>query len=288
MAEKKDPAKKGRKVRNVEKVGRNRRLGDYLLQLLVVVTGILITFQGSAWIERSSQRRQAKEILAMVEDELTENYKELGESRHKLERDLEGMTFFARHIHDIRNAPRDSINLFLWVLGSGFQFYHSSNALEVLKTSTDAVNVMDKELLRKIFLCYDRTNTLLESINSYYKEKYEMAGAFYYSLDREIVEKRQNDDPYPFAELYLKNTTTGNFVLNVGENITMKLSDLHDLIKTYDETIRFIDEYIGKSNRNAGDMNDNHEADTSPRHIHDPLEVREDSVGIHASELEND
>lgn len=218
---------------------------DYLLQFIVVVMGILITFQGSAWIEKRQQHRQSREILEMVRTELQNNMEELEFCRDLGIRELDGMEFFARHMNDIGKAPRDSINMYISVLGSGHEFSYSSNALEVLKATPASINVIDKELLREIFYCYDRTGSLLKSVNYYYKQKYDIVGEFYFSLDRQTARMMQTGESgYMFIEKYFDNPPTANLVFNTQDNFGGRVSETGKLIDSYNGAMEAIDRYI--------------------------------------------
>lgn len=219
-------------------------------ELSVVVIGILITFQGSAWIERSRQRSQNNDILAMVETELNKNLEELRRSEVYLVKELEGMAFFAGHMDDIESAPRDSVDMFVEILGAGLEFFYSSNALEVLKTSPGSLNVMDKEMLRMIFLCYDEIDIFFSSLNNYYKRKFETVASFYFSIDRRTIEAMQRkEDPYPFLKMFLENISTGNLVLHANENLGPKVRGAAELKGIFEETVETIAGHAGGKKR---------------------------------------
>lgn len=226
------------------------RSADIFLQLAIVIAGILVTFQGTAWINRTAQKREVRKILVMVEDELRQNLEELETGRKLVEEELTGMDFFARHMYDIYLAPLDSVKLYYKVLDSGPAFGYSSNALEVLKASTASINVMDKELLMEVFICYDKIDKAVSSLNYYYTNKFKMVGEFYFSTDREvIVQMTRNENPYPYIEKYLENVATGNLVLNAEVNLKSKMKILEETRLRFIETIAAIENYTdGKRN----------------------------------------
>lgn len=215
-----------------------------MLQLTIVIAGILITFQGTAWINRTAQKREVRKILVMVEDELMQNLQELETATGFVESELAGMDFFARYMDDIYVAPIDSVNLFRGVLGSGPSFGYSSNALEVLKTSTASINVMDKALLMEVFISYDKLDKALSSLNYYYTNKFDMVGEFYYATEREVImEMTRNKNYYPYIEKYLENVATGNLVLNAEINLNSKMKLIEEARLHFIETIGAIENY---------------------------------------------
>jgi hypothetical protein len=225
------------------------RIADVLLQLAIVIAGILVTFQGTALINRTSQKREVRKILVMVEDELRQNRGVLLESEFILKRELEGMAFFARHMRDIRSANADSVHLLVNVLDTGPGFSYGSNALEVLKASTASVNVMDKRLLMDIFVCYDSIGDLFSSLNYYYTQKFGLAADFYFSTDRRTIEKHRQGDPIPYIEKYMENPGTGNLILNADINLNGRLQAIDSLNTTFGKTIEAIERYTDKRNR---------------------------------------
>lgn len=246
MAEKEKRKKAGRQNADSGKWS----IHDYLIQVSVVIIGILVTFQGSAWIERNHRRNEVREILTMVNDELRENLGEVERGRSILKWELNGTGFFARHISDIRQAPADSLAMHASVLGITTDFFHSTNALEVLKTSSSSVNAMDKTLLREIFTCYDSVSSTIDALNSYYEKKSALIDDFYLSVDRNTFKLLNSDaDNYPYIEKYLENTSTGNFIMNAGPNLSHMIVLSDNLVRTLNETMGSIEDYAGKKSR---------------------------------------
>lgn len=226
---------------------RTWRPGDYIRQLSVIIIGILITFQGSAWLESARQRRESRELLAMVEQEMGDNLAEMMRAQKMGAMEIEAMGFFRRHINDVRSAPRDSIKMYSWLLDLGLSYSYTSNAFEVLKSSPSAANKIDKQLMSSIFLCYDRIKTSFVSLNYYYSGKFERVSNFFFSIDRRIIEQiRTGEDMFPYIETFLANPSTGNIIYSAESNMTGRKEEIDDLILKYGVTLKEIEKYTHK------------------------------------------
>lgn len=220
------------------------RLGDYLRQLSIIIIGILVTFQGSAWIESARQRRESRELLVMIEEEMNGNMAEIIRARKMLAVEVEAMSFFRRHINDIRSAPRDSIKKYYWLLDYGPSYSYTSNAFEVLKSSPSAANKIDRQLMSSIFLCYDQIKTSLVSLNYYYSSKFERVSNFFFSIDRHLIEQiRTGQDMFPYIEAFLNNPSTGNIIFSAESNLAGRKEEIDELIMTYGTTLDKIGKY---------------------------------------------
>jgi len=213
------------------------------MQLATVVIGILITFQGSAWVERNSQRNQMKKILENVANEMNSNLIRMEYSSRHIKHELAAAGFFSRHIHDLHEAPADSVVTYITSLEHNLRFFVISDALEVLKASTTSVNVIDKELLQDIFALYNATEMLYFNFNHYYGEKDKLLSAFYAAVDIGIT-RNANGNPYGFIEKYYDTPAARNFLFLTPDLLNPNISGMEMIIEEYGKTIEVINEYI--------------------------------------------
>ena len=235
--------------KRTDKIGKNKSirrkslLRDYALQLLVVVIGILITFQGTAWVAKRSERNQMREILESVKKEMELNTLRMDQALQIGQNELAGMDFFRRYINDINKAPADSLNSYISLLRSNRRYEVTSDALEVLKTSSNAVNVMDKGLLQGIFSAYNTVGVIFQNINYYYIEKTEVIKTFHAATDIDITGDPRKQ-PYKFVGSYFGSPASRNFLLNAPMMLKPNLSVLELVIKEYGDAVEEINDYI--------------------------------------------
>lgn len=222
-----------------------QQLRDYLMQFLVVVAGILITFQGSAWIERGRERRESREILALVMEELNQNLEGVRRCKRQTATEREAMEFFTRYISDIRSAPEDSLEMYFHILGYTTEYAYDSDALEVLKSSPSSIKTIDKELLKNVFYSYSRINAAFAEMNTYYSMKYDVITGFLSYNHRRLFEQALKEGSlYIYAEEYL-NAPPGNFVFTAGDNLTFLLEEyITGLENTIAGTMEEVDNYV--------------------------------------------
>lgn len=141
---------------------------EYLLQLSVVIAGIVVTFVGSGQIERWRQAHEVKVTMQLVYDELKTNRTELERICKKLRYDRRGMLMFQDYGMDVDKIPTDSLEKYMFIIGSIKDLLLQTDALEVLKTSGVIPSIGDKQLLMETIGCYrtlDGFNVTLKFYN---------------------------------------------------------------------------------------------------------------------------
>ncbi len=247
MEEKNDKTADGPKKtvagKNFRTSSKKWRAGSFFMQLATVVIGILITFQGSAWVERNSQRNQMKKILENVVSEMNTNLIRMEYDSRQVKRELAAAEFFSRHINDLRGAPADSVDIHIRGLENNMRFFVISDALEVLKASATSVKVIDKELLQDIFALYNSTELLYYNLNHYFGDKGKLLAEFYASNDIDIT-RNARENPYTYIGKYYGTPATRNFLFMTQFLLKPNLSGLEMIVEEYGKTIEIINEYI--------------------------------------------
>lgn len=146
-------------------------LGDYLLQLSVVVIGVMITFIGSGLVSRWQKAREVRTVMQLVYEELKTDRELLEFICGELAYDRQGMLHLREHDMDYRRVPVDTLRKYQTLLGRLRDFSPRSDALEVLRSSGSISSVGDKALLFDILECYSWMNDLASGVNSYNSQK---------------------------------------------------------------------------------------------------------------------
>ncbi|WP_295938058.1 hypothetical protein [uncultured Alistipes sp.] len=220
------------------------RIGDYIRQLSVVVIGILITFQGSAWIDKNHKRKEANEILTMVRDELNINLRVAKFMDTWLQKEIEAMDFFKRHMDDIRSAPVDSLRNYMGVLVNAQGFGVTENALQVLRTSQSS-NVIDKKLLNDIFRSYGASKEVDSELSFFSEKKTDIISTFLYNQDRKVTQSfLSGENVYPFLINYLNDAQASNYIISCEAAVGGRVGKIKALVAVLENTLGDIDNYI--------------------------------------------
>ncbi len=219
-------------IKQIQGSGERWRIRDYLLQLSVVVIGILITFQGSAWIERTSQRRALTNTMSMVREELADNLAGLDYIKSTLESDFEAAANLLRHSYRPDEVPDQILADYFPVMLQTRNFRLPSNSFEVLKNSNQTQAIKNKELLRNLFDRYEDIGFVMSNVDTYYRKKGAGMEDLLTRTDSEMYEEgfRGNFKPY-FTE-YTKNVSTRNFLISTANgNYSYLITSIDDLME---------------------------------------------------------
>ncbi len=207
-----------------------KHTGDFFRQLATVVIGIVITFGGSALMQKCSERKEAAHILAMVRDELKENINLIGMNRGVLTRDSVATTALQSFIHESKHLPVDSLVKYM---GQGLmsveRYDFLTTSLEVLKSSSQIQAIRNKELLRDLFLAYADLNDLQLSIQSYYSIKEQCVGEFFSNMDGYSF--TDEEAIYTMFADMMKNKLIRNYVTIIASNYIMSILPAADRVE---------------------------------------------------------
>lgn len=210
MTKKEKQNKKSTPVRGNNK----RRIVDYLIQLSVVVIGILITFQGSAWIERFTERKDRNYILSMVRDELVKNRDKLIMQKDVLTHEEAGSAAIKPYLNDPKLIPRDSLSKYSWVLTRIKTYGFTSNSFDVLKSSSQIQTIRNKELLRRLFEIYEDIETAHNGVINFYSQKQNGMSGYLEELDSDTYDAAfTSEDPSEFIIHILGNRSIRNYII---------------------------------------------------------------------------
>lgn len=128
------PAAKRASVPSSAASGRSWKWRDDLRRLAIVVIGAALAIGASKWIDRIGQRREERQVMRLVYEELQGNRAQIALLAEALPADS-----LAEDSDGSRSVTRPAIR---------------TDALETLRSSAAAVSRCDKGLLHAIYFCY--------------------------------------------------------------------------------------------------------------------------------------
>lgn len=189
------------KIWNWNKIGnvvRNWKLGDYLRQLSIVVLGIVITFLGSDWISNQSRQKEVRAAMQLVIEELKYNKLQLKQFENEYGTDCRMALMLISHDFDSDRLPIDTLQKYERFVTSIYTFSYTTDALEVLKSSSLMQQISDKRLLLDMLHTYNKLKITSAEIKSYCDMKEEVLFSFSLSMD----ENEQIKSSKSLEELY--------------------------------------------------------------------------------------
>jgi hypothetical protein len=153
-----------------------------------VIIGIIVTFGGSAMIQRCTEHKEATKVLSMVRDELEKNLDFVATKRRILIHEKAGAVAMKPYMHTPKSMPSDSLDKYLDILSRSKYFVLLTNSFEVLKSSQQIKNINDKELLRDLFTTYADMAHFQNNIASYNSLKDSGVDEYYSYLDSDTYD----------------------------------------------------------------------------------------------------
>lgn len=247
-------AKKTTSKKSFEKTVKGWRIGDYIRQLSIVVIGIFITFQGSAWIAQKSQRREAAYILSMVKDELVKNRHNVENQLELLEFEFAGAKAMKPHIHHPESIHPDSLNKYVSIITRVRNYGFVANSFEVLKNSSQFQTIKNKDLLRDLFSVYEELNNFSSGIDSYNAMKSDGMENYFSSLDSGAYDAMhdETDGVFLIFSGIMDNAAMRNYIVTTayGNNVDYLIPYSRELIEWITAIIDRIDDVTeGKRGR---------------------------------------
>lgn len=144
---------------------------EFYRNLISVVIGILVTFGGSALIQRCSERREVAHILSIVRDELQMNLARIEEQKERLLYEYAAAAALKPYIDAPESIPADTIDKYFNTLINTFYLQIATNSFEVLKNSSQIHYIPNKELIRDLFEIYEFMESGAAQVRSEYSDK---------------------------------------------------------------------------------------------------------------------
>ncbi|MCD8072265.1 MAG: hypothetical protein LUE10_03665 [Alistipes sp.] len=206
------------------------RPGNYIRELSVVILGIFITLTATNYFSGQSRKKEYRQLIDMVYDELRANKTTADNSISAMETQLDKIVYFYNHRDRLGEIPADTIEkyqfVFFWFEVPKF----TDHSLEVLKFSSAIHYNKDIRVIRDIMEAYDNVDMCATFIEMFYDSKQEY-------IDR--ISSETAPTPYILDNLKAEYSTTAmrDFLAN---------SYPFDLVRECAECSDKIGEIIGR------------------------------------------
>lgn len=147
------------------------RIGDFVRQFSIVTAGVMVTFIGSSLITSRSTEKQIKSSIDLIIKELEKSKEEIKIIRYKYEKDRTIAQQLIDSNFKVDNFHADTLLKYKTIFSQISSFAYSSDALEVLKTSSLMQAIEDKNLLLRIIETYKILGQVKEGVGEYYDLK---------------------------------------------------------------------------------------------------------------------
>lgn len=144
---------------------------DFAVNFFSVFLGIVLTFVGEAYLSNRKEQQEVKTGLKLVVDELRDNLWAVNYTDSILKLDLDAARFLIRYQGNYEQAPEDSMRLYCNVPVSLFSQKSSSEALELMKTSSLFTKLEDQKLALDIIRIYGRLESYFSDVQFYLDKK---------------------------------------------------------------------------------------------------------------------
>ena len=186
--------------KRVKTIVKGWKLGDYVRQISIVVIGVLITFMGSDWVTRNSEKKDIRATMLLIKEELKSNREKYEDIVAEFQEDERLSALLAEHDLKIRIIPEDSLRQFALLMG----YIRSFSSMLMQKIS-------DKELLLQLTEIYEVLDGFKATMNGYYDMKDQVMTPFNLTLTDEQMHCLY-EGGYEAWDIYLSNISVRNFV----------------------------------------------------------------------------
>lgn len=189
------------------------KIGDYFLQLSVVILGIIVTFAGSNAISRHAQSKEIATTLQLVRSELKMNLQNVKEAHEYMLREKAASSYLLAYQSKPQQISEDSLAQYINLPFRANSFSYTSDALEMLKMSSLAQQIRDKEMVLQIVAAYNELKQVQELIE------------WYNGMKSKYIDRLENSKNFVQDSRELKK--------EIGENLPDYLSDKRNFCAMY-------------------------------------------------------
>ena len=144
---------------------------DFFSNMISVVLGIVITFAVQGKIDRIHESKEVASALDLVRTELLANIDDINVMSDYLRQEKKAADFFLDNRFSLKKCPEDSISYNGNLLFADAAISVSSDALELLKSSSLFQKIGDKDLSMKIIRAYDTCGAIASSMNRHLEDR---------------------------------------------------------------------------------------------------------------------
>jgi hypothetical protein len=193
---------------------------EFYRDLISVIIGIIVTFGGSALIQRCSEHKETRHALSMVRDELSGNLDMIELQKKRLAHEKRGSMAMLPYLHDPHDMPADSLDKYLDILSRSHYFALPDNSFAMLKSSQQIEKIGNKEMLRDLFSIYANMEHFQSSIHSHNSLKDGGISDYYSGLDSDLYqamykEADEGNAPYMiFSDMVSRSVLLRNYIVS--------------------------------------------------------------------------
>jgi len=125
---------------------RSRDWGGFLLEVLSVALGVVLTFAGEAYISHKNEVKDVKEALGLVRDELLGNIEEMDSTYADRDVQAQGAAYLSMFYDHFDMCDPDSMNKYCNKPLTIYNVDVAEDAFELLKISTLINKIEDRSL----------------------------------------------------------------------------------------------------------------------------------------------
>ena len=215
---------------------------DLVINFLAIFLGIIITFAVQARIDRSLDKKEIRSALELVRNELTANMEDIGTMSEFIREERRSAEYLLTHKDNLAKCPADSVNYHGGVLFADAAISVSSDALEMLKSSSMFQKIGDSRLSMKIVRAYDSCNSAASNLNNLEATCNDF---FTRSINEQNVSRIAPDGHISVKELL--RTAYGLYAIR--QTASLALPDNYVDLSDVEDAVSAIDQYLQKGRR---------------------------------------
>jgi len=244
--------RKGKSLMGVSRLFEtNWKPGDFFIQLATVIIGIIVTFGGSALIQRGGQKKEARLLLEMVREELKGNIDVSDRYREWCEWQYYGAKAFLPYLNKPQEVPIDTLNKYYNFLGNVEFATPFTNAFEIMKASP-AIHRIDNSLMLDITDTYEMMDDNATYFKAIVDDKLSIVEDYNNSRTRDEVIREYIDGFDP--KMYFAHWTTNSRLVQYTINSTYESNWLYGMMMSQPEIqkelngmVEKIDNYLNEN-----------------------------------------
>lgn len=226
------------------------KIGDFILQLLVVILGIVVTFAASNAVSERTKAKEVAKAMEIVRNELERNLKDFDQITERLRLEQRICRYIRSYEKHIEDASADTLRKYLSMPFQVSSFIPASDAMEMLRASSLLPNVENKELVLDILKAYNGLQEVKETVDWYYTTKQDRGTplSLHENFNREyeeILNKERERDIYKVIKYQLSSIHIHNILVlgAVGIEFEERFRDIRQILT---QAIEKIDREYGR------------------------------------------
>ena len=215
---------------------------DLIINFLAIFLGIIITFAVQARIDRSLDKKEIRSALELVKDELNANVEDIATMSDYIQEERRSAEYLLAHKDNLAKCPADSVNYHGGVLFADASISVSSDALEMLRSSSLFQKIGDSRLSMKIVRAYDSCNSAAANLNNHVATR---NGFFAQAVNEQNVNRIAPDGHISVKELI--RTAYGLYAIR--QTAALALPENYVDLTDVQDALSAIDGYLHKGRR---------------------------------------